>query len=359
MNLNDYRYEVDYTYVKTKVDRYKEFDLTKPSQRKLYFNQRVGEEIEQLREFLKKNSFIGYFAAPKMAGKGTYTKMLIEVIGEEYFDTVSVGDLVREADKEFNNQGKDSDLYQYMVQNYRGAISLEEIFDSLVNRSVATLLPTELILTLIKRRIDELDKKTIFIDGFPRKVDQVSYSLYFRDLVNYRDDPDLFILINIPVKIIDDRMKTRRICPVCKLSRSLQFNPTSIVEHENGEVYLFCDNLNCKGDHEKLITKEGDEKGLENIKERVINDLELMKLVRKMYGIPKIEIYNAIEASKVKDLVEDYELTKSYRYEVKDDKVKTIKEPYKVAVQGREYYSLRPEPVVVQLIKQLFEVFVD
>ncbi len=359
MNLNDYRYEVDYTYIKTKVDKYKHFDLTKPAQRKLYFNQRVGDEIDKLRVFLKNNSFIGYFAAPKMAGKGTYTKMLLEIIGKEYFEIISVGDLVRDADKEFNTEGKDSDLYQYMLQNYRGTISLEEIFDSLVNRSIATLLPTELILTLIKRKIDDLDKKTIFIDGFPRKVDQVSYSLYFRDLVNYRDDPDLFILINIPIKIIDDRMKTRRICPVCKLSRSLQFNPTSIAKQEDGEVYFVCDNVNCEGDNEKLVPKEGDEKGLENIKERIINDFELMEIVRKMYGIPKIELYNAIEVDKAKDLVEDYEVTKSYRYELENNKVNILKEPYKIAVQGKEFYSLRPEAVVVQLIKQLFEVFVD
>jgi len=41
-----------------------------------------------------------------------------------------------------------------------------------------TLLPTELILALVKREIAKRPRKTLFIDGFPRDMDQVSYSLF-------------------------------------------------------------------------------------------------------------------------------------------------------------------------------------
>ena len=89
-------------------------------------------------------------------------------------------------------------------------------------RSTKVLLPTELILVLAKREIAKLGKKTIFMDGFPRDLDQISYALFFRDLINYREDPDVFILIDVPTSVIDERVKTRVICPLCNTSQKLK-----------------------------------------------------------------------------------------------------------------------------------------
>jgi len=113
-----------------------------------------------------------------------------------------------------------------LEKNYRGYLSLEEIISALENRSTKSLLPSELILALAKMEIAKRGRKAFFIDGFPRTMDQVSYSLFFRELIGYREDPDLFILINIPEAVIDERIKWRSVCPKCQTSRSIKLLPT-------------------------------------------------------------------------------------------------------------------------------------
>ena len=347
-------YKVDYTWVKTKTDEKKEYDLADPAMRKLYFNAKVGDEIQKLRKYLQNNSFIAYFLAPKMAGKGTYTAMLREVLGEDLIEHISVGDIVRKYHKEFEQKGKKSKVYLYMKDNYRGFLDLEKVFDALVCRDTKSVsVPTEFVLSLIKMEIDSLGARTIFLDGFPRKIDQISYSLYFRDLINHREDTDLFLMINLPIEIINQRIKSRMICPECQTSRNLNLAPTTRVEcDENGCYYLVCDNPSCK--ELRMVCKEGDELGIENIKERIIDDLALMEQARNMYGIEKIEIYNSLEKEKALEYVDDYELTKEYSFERDEEgNVKKIEKPFSIEDDGKEYISLLPAPALTQLIKQL------
>lgn len=357
MKLSDYKYEVDYTWVKTKNESTKEFDLISPAERRLYFNAKIGKELTALREFLKNNTFIGYLLAPKMAGKGTYSKMLQEAVGHEFFDIISVGDAVRAAHKEFEEKGKNSDIYAYAKDNYRGMMGLDEAFDALVGRTVKGLMPTEFILTIVKREIDRTGHKSIFLDGFPRKVDQVSYSLYFRDLINYRGDPDLFVLINLPLAVIEERIKGRRICPKCSTARNIKLLLTSDVrfDEEAEEYFLMCDNPNCEPT--RMISKEGDSEGLELIKERLENDLDLVKMARQMYGIETIELYNSLEKDVALKYVDKYELTKEFYFEGNGDDINLITKPFTVEDHGTEYYSLLPAPVVVQFVRQLVGVF--
>ncbi|MBD3329407.1 hypothetical protein GF357_02840 [Candidatus Dojkabacteria bacterium] len=357
MRLEDYKYKVDYKWLKTKDDSKKEFDLISPAGRRLYFNSKIGKELSALREYLKNNTFIGYLLAPKMAGKGTYSKMLREIVGPEYFEIVSVGDAVRAAHKEFLEQGKNSDLYAYAKENYRGMMGLDEAFDSLVNRTQKGLMPTEFILTIVKREIDRIGHKSIFIDGFPRKVDQVSYSLYFRDLINYRGDPDLFVLISLPLEVIDARIRGRRVCPKCKTPTNIRLLPTSIVrfDEETQDYYLVCDNPNCEPT--RLVEKEGDDKGIELIRERLENDLELVNMARNMYGISRIELFNSLEVDVGYKYVDDYEITKEYSYEGRGDDIVTVPKPFEIEDHGVKYFSLLPPPVVVQFVRQLVDVF--
>ncbi len=348
-------YKVDYTWVKTKTDDTREYDLADPAARKLYFNSKVGKDVEKLREFLKSSSFIAYFLAPKMAGKGTYTAMLREVLGEDLIEHISVGDIVRKSHLEFEEKGKDSKVYKYMEKNYRGFLNLEEVFKSLVCRDTKSVsIPTEFILSLVKMEIDSLGARTIFLDGFPRKIDQISYSLYFRDLINHREDPDLFLLISLPIEIINQRIKSRMICPECQTSRNLNLAPTTKVEcdSETGCFHLVCDNPSC-GDV-RMVCKEGDELGIENIKERIVDDLNLMEQARNMYGIEKVEIYNSLEKEKALEYVDDYELTKEYSFEkTKEGEVKKTEKPFSIMDNGKEYISLLPAPALIQLIRQL------
>ena len=199
--------DLDFPLFKTKSDIYKKFDMTDVKERQEYFEYKAGDEIKKLREYLKENTFIAYFLGKKSSGKGTYAKMLAEVVDKDKIAHFSIGDMVRSFDEIIADPEKRKEVEEYLKKNYRGFLSLEKIMESWDNRSTKILLPTELILTLVKREIAKLGRKAIFIDGFPRDLDQISYSLFFRDLINYRDDPDLFILIDVPTTVIDERIK--------------------------------------------------------------------------------------------------------------------------------------------------------
>jgi len=335
------------------------FNLIDPKEQKEYFQSKAGKEIEKLREYLKENSFIAYLLGKKNSGKGTYSKMFAEVINPERIDHFSIGDMVREVDKELETPERKKELINSLEKQYRGFLPLKEAISALEKRNTETLLPTELILALVKREIAKRKKKTLFIDGFPRDLDQISYSLFFRDLIGYREDPDIFILIDVPEAVIDERIKWRRICPLCNTSRNLKLLPTSKVGYDETkkEFYLLCDNPQCKG--VRLMPKEGDEKGIKPIKERLKKDEKLTEQANSLYGIPKVFLRNSLPVKDAKKFIDDYEITPEYIYEwdEKEKIVKIIEKPWQVRDdEGIPSYSLLPPPVVVSLIKQMVEV---
>jgi len=344
--------DIEFPLFKTKIQDSPKFDLTDAKERQKYFELKAGEEIKKLRDYLKGNSFIAYLLGKKNSGKGTYAKMLKEVVDKDNIEHFSIGDMIREVDKELKNNKKE--LVEFLEKNYRGFTPLEEIITSLENRSTSRLLPSELILALAKREIAKKGRKSLFIDGFPRELDQVSYSLFFRDLVNYREDPDIFVLINVPEAVIDERIKYRVICPICQTSRNLKLLPTKDIEYEDGSFYLLCDNSECK--RARMIKKEGDELGIEPIKDRLNLDGSLIKKAFSLYGVPKVLLRNSVPVNKAEELVNDYEITPEYVYEWKDNKVKITEKPWQIKNDKEEdCYSLMPPPVVVSLIKQLVE----
>ncbi len=346
---------------KTKIKEVNQkFNLTDPKERQKYFELKTGKEIKKLREHLKNNSFIVYLLGKKNSGKGTYAKMFGEIVDPDKVAHVSIGDIVREVHEGItSDEGKKKELINWLNQNYRGYISVEKTIQSLLSRSTKTLLPTEFILALVQREISKMPKKSLFIDGFPRDLDQISYSLFFRNLIDYRQDPDIFVLIDVPETVISERIKWRRICPSCQTSRNLKLLPTSKVNHDqkNKEFYLVCDNPKCKG--EKMIQKEGDEAGTGPIKDRLEKDEELIKKAFALHGIPKILLRNSIPIEKAKEFIDEYEITPEYSYQwsVKSKKVKIIEKPWQFPDdQGVSSYSLMPPPVVVSMIKQMVDV---
>ena len=346
---------------KTKIQGVdKKFDLIKPEEQKEYFEAKAGKEIRKIREFLKENTFIAYLLGKKNSGKGTYSKMLARLIDPERIEHFSVGDMIRRVDEELADETKKQELFDFLKKNYRGKISVDEIIASLEKRSTKILLPTELILTLFKREIDRIQNKTLFVDGFPRNLDQIDFSLFFRDLVGHRDDPDVFILINVPENVIDERIKWRKICPVCQTSRNLKLLPTSKIGFDEGkkEFYLICDNPSCNG--ARMVMKEGDELGIEPIRDRLEMDEKLIKQALSFYGIPKVLLRNSVPVKDAEDTVDDYEITPEYVFE-RDEATKEIKikeKPWVIADDENEpSYSLLPPPVVVSLIKQIADTF--
>jgi len=264
--------------------------------------------------------------------------------------------MIRSFDEVIGDVEKRKEIVEFLEKNYRGRLPLEEIMKSWDNRSTKTLLPTELILALAKKEISKLGRKAIFIDGFPRDIDQVSYSLFFRDLIDYREDPDVFILIDVPTTVIDERVKFRVICPLCQTSRNLKLLATKNVEYENGKFHLICDNSSCAG--ARMVTKEGDEQGIEPIRARLEKDEMLVKEAYNLKGIPKVLLRNSIPVDKTEELTDDYEITPGYSYEwdEKENKVITTEKPWEVKDdEGTLSNSLMPPPVVVSLIKQLVQ----
>ena len=352
--------DIEFPIFKTKTDdSSKKFDLTDFNQRQVYFEYKAGKEIKKIREYLKDKTFITYLLGKKNSGKGTYAKMFKEVVDKDKIEHFSIGDMVREFDEVVRDQKKKKELISFLEKNYRGFLSLEKIISSLENRSTKTLLPSELILALVKREIAKKGKKAIFIDGFPRDLNQISYSLFFRDLIDYRQDPDVFVLIDVPEAVIDERIKHRVICPLCQTSRNLKLLPTKEVEYDKGQgkFFLVCDDSNCQG--KRMVIKEGDELGIEPIRKRLETDEGLIKQAFSLYGIPKILLRNSVPIDKIKEYVDDYEVTPeySYQWDKENKKVNIIEKPWQILNdEGISSNSLMPPPVVVSLIKQITEV---
>lgn len=347
---------IEFPIFKTKIDSSKKFDLTDFNQRQAYFELKAGKEIKKLREYLKENTFIAYFLGKKNSGKGTYAKMFKEIVDKDRVEHFSIGDMVRRFDEVLQNKEKKEELISFLEKNYRGFLPLEKVLESLEKRNTKVLLPSELILTLVKKEIAERGKRALFIDGFPREMDQISYSLFFRDLIGYRNDPDVFVLIDVPEAVIDERIKYRVICPLCQTSRNLKLLPTKEVEYDqkDNKFHLICDDSDCKG--ARMVTKEGDKLGIGPIKKRLKTDEKLIKQAFSLYGIPKVLLRNSVPVDKVEEFVNDYEITPeySYQWDKKSGKVKTIEKPWQFSDDnGVSCYSLMPPPVVVSLIKQI------
>lgn len=337
----------------------KKFDLNNPAEVEKYFDYKAGEEIAKIKKYLEKNTFVAYLLGKKNAGKGTYSKIFTSIFGADKVAHISVGDIVRAVDGEMADPGKKKELVDYLGKNYRGYHSVEEIVKSQEGRGTGKpLLPTEYILALLKREIEKMPKKALFIDGLPRTLDQVSYSLFFRELIGFRDDPDMFILLQVPEAIIDERLKYRVVCPKCKTPRNIKLLVTQEQEYDEkeGKFYLLCDNPDCKGI--RMLLKEGDELGIETIRERLISDGGLIEQAFNLYGIPKVLLRNSVPVVEAKEAVDDYEITPEFVLEHQGGgKVKVSQKPWIIKDdEGVDSYSLMPQPVALSMIKQIADV---
>lgn len=353
---------LNFPIFKTKTEGVtQKFQLEDPAERRKYFDAKAGKEIEKLRGYLDaRNTFVGFLLGPKNSGKGTYTKLFIEAVNAEHVAHVSVGDIVRSVHKDLSDEARKKDLVSFLEKRYRGFVTVEKAIEIIFGRDTKTLLPTEIILALVEREIDRLGRKAVFIDGFPRDIDQVSFSLYFRALMGYRDDPDFFIFIDVPEAVMDERMKYRVVCPLCQSPRNIRLLRTKDVEYESSEkkFWLLCDNPNCDGyGKSRMTAKEGDEFGIKAIRNRIEIDGKVMQTLVGLQGVPKVYLRNSVPVDVAKEYVDDYEITPAYRYELEGEKVKVIEGPWTIEDdEGKQSYSLLPAPVALALIKQTAQV---
>ena len=177
MDIYNYKYQVDYTWLAPKIKTDREYDLLNPNERKIFFNKFFGKEIENIREYLKNHTFICYAMSPKMAGKGTYLGLLREIIGEQYFTSISVGDLL-DLQTNYRKNGKESETYKYILKNHRAYIKPDELMEALLNRDTKTVCPTELALIFLKKEIDKLDHQTILLTDSKNFGSNLIFTVY-------------------------------------------------------------------------------------------------------------------------------------------------------------------------------------
>lgn len=345
----------DFPIFKTKVDGVtRRFELTDPAERKEYFIQKAGPEIEKIRQYLKEKTFVAYLLGKKNSGKGTYSKLFVEAIGSDRIGHVSVGDLVRDTHAALTDPAERERLITFLKKQYRGFHSIEEILDLIEGRSQSTLVSTDLILALLKYDISRRPRQVLFIDGFPRGLDQVPHAMRLKDLLGYHEDQDFFVFISLPNTVIDERIKYRVICPKCKTPRNLKLLATKEAGYDEtkGEYFLKCDNPDCG--LERMVTKEGDELGIEPIRARLETDEEIFEHLLGLKGIPQVLLRNAIPIEKG-DLVDEYELTPAYEYERDATGTVTVIEKPLVMKDdhGQDCYSLLPAAVTIAMIKQI------
>lgn len=337
------------------------FNLNDPEGRKEYFKAKAGEEIGKLKNYLSDKTFVAFLLGKKNSGKGTYSKLFMEAVGPDHVGHVSVGDLVRDAHKVFETGSGKDELVAFLKQHYRGFHSLAEIEDIVLGKNQSTLLSSDLIMALVKYEISKRPRQAIFLDGFPRASDQVGYSLYLKELIGYRSDPDFFVFISVPNAIIDERIKYRVICPTCKTPRNLKLLATNEVgwDDQSEQFYLKCDNPDCPDRGARMVGKEGDELGIEPIRERIELDTQIFNQLLKLHGVPHVYLRNSVPVTEAESHTDPYELTPAYRYERNPEsgQIKTVESPWTVKDDaGVESHSLLPAAVVVSLIKQTAKV---
>lgn len=335
------------------------YDLNDPAQRRTYFEAKVGPEIAVIKKFLENKTFVAFLIGKKNTGKGTYSKLFMEIVGGEHIGHLSVGDLVRDVHKAIADKKGKAELTDFLKNNYRGFNTIEETFDLIEGRSQEKLMSSELILALIKYEVSKRPRQALFIDGFPRALDQINYTLFLKEILGYRDHPDFLVFIDVPESIIDERIKYRVVCPICKTPRNMRLLATKDVGYDEKQktFYLMCDNPSCHKAH--MLPKEGDELGIEPIRARLEADDQVFKQLLKLQGIPKAYLRNSIPVDKAKEYVDDYEITPSYDYERDSStgKVKTIEKPWVIKDDnGIPSYSLLPPAVAAGLIAQIAKI---
>ncbi len=148
-------------------------------------------------------SKIVIFLGPPGAGKGTQSQLLKERNG---FIQISTGDLLREAVKNQTELGKLAK--QYMDEG--------------------KLVPDDLIISLIKEKLQEYADKNIIFDGFPRTIPQAESLDNLLSRLN--KNVDAVILFKIEDEEIVKRLTGRRVCPSCGAVYHMVYNPPKIDE---------------------------------------------------------------------------------------------------------------------------------
>lgn len=157
--------------------------------------------------------------APPAAGKGTEAQILTT---EYSIPQISTGDLLREASNSEDELSKE--IKNIMEQG--------------------KLVSDEIIIELIKKRINEADCKNGYIlDGFPRTINQAEK--YDEMLEEINNKIDYVFALDIDKDLAASRIEGRRTCPNC--NRIYNVNSDNL----KPKVDNLCDDCNVELKHRK------------------------------------------------------------------------------------------------------------
>lgn len=143
------------------------------------------------------------------SGKGTQAKFITK---ERTIPQISTGDLLRAAVKKETKLGLKAKEYM----------------------NTGTLVPDDLVLDLLKERLNEPDCKTGFIlDGYPRNLAQANSLSKITDI-------DLVINIEVDLNLLVERITGRRTCKSCGAIFHITYQPPkkhAVCDKCDGELY--------------------------------------------------------------------------------------------------------------------------
>ena len=196
---------------------------------------------------------------PPGSGKGTQAKFLINLLG---VPQISTGDMMRAERKSGSELGKKFDEYM----------------------SVGALVPDELVLDLIEKRLQEDDAKNgAIFDGYPRT--QAQAEALDELLAKLGRSIDHVVSLDVPLEDIIDRVTGRRVCLNCGQTYHVRYSPPP----ENG-VCVSCGEAKIvqrEDDTEEVVRKRWDEYKAKT--GPVLPYYEANGLVRAIPGVGSLE----------------------------------------------------------------------
>jgi adenylate kinase len=114
------------------------------------------------------------------------------------------------------------------------------------------LVPDSLTNDLVKNKLDRMEDKSWILDGYPRNMTQVEF-------LDEHADVDLFLLLEIPRKVIKQRILGRFSCPECgEIYNKYTLQP----EEQIGDQKWICDKCGAEIEFEQRA--DDSEETLEN-----------------------------------------------------------------------------------------------
>lgn len=152
---------------------------------------------------------------PPGSGKGTQAEMLSKTYGIPH---ISTGDILREEVMKGTSLGEKVKVYM----------------------NKGELVPDELVIEILKKRLQEPDcKKGFILDGFPRNLRQAKALDIILSDVNLKIDAVVYI--DVTDEEIMRRLSLRRTCKVCGRVYNLYYNPPKYDEKCDicgGELFI-------------------------------------------------------------------------------------------------------------------------